>query len=98
MAALAWINKILYKANKNAQANEYILGTTFDNVRSTEDNGYTLATLVQSLKSFFEKQSFMHYSKQTPPNNSRYMEWYCLEGNEGEFDTETNWTPNESLA
>lgn len=94
---MAWINKILYKANQSAQAIVYNIGTTFNEVRSGEGNTYTLAALVDSLGHFFDKQSFMHYSKVEPPANSRYVEWYCLTGDDNSFGDTTYWDPKESL-
>ena len=71
---MAWINKILYKVNEDAQTVVYDIGTTFNNVLSGEGSTYSLSTLVNSLKRFFEKQSFMHYSTVQPPDNSKYVE------------------------
>lgn len=98
---MAWINKILYKDINNNETT-YDLGVPASQVYKDESNSFSLADLYTYLKKFFEKQSFMHYSSIQPPNNSRYMEWYCLEVENGNLadnvDTTINWKPNEQLS
>lgn len=88
-----WINKILYKSDKqsNTPAIEYNIGTTFDQIRKSENSNFTLLTFFERVKSFFTKPMFMVYTTETPNVKSPILEWYYVES-EGEEDLSSSWS------
>lgn len=68
-----WINKIFLKGTTTTE--EFNIGTTFDQVHFSEENGYTLANLSAFLRQFFGHQMFMRYCGQEP-SSYKVMEWY----------------------
>ena len=81
MAKSSWINAIKYNHDTTADnAETFYLGTTFDKVRETDNSTFSLQELVNRLKTFFSRQSFMLYSATKPAPYSRTMEWYALSG------------------
>ena len=65
---LSWLNKILY--TKDNTEIVYKIGTTFDQVRVSSTNHYTLADLVSEFTTFFSRKAFMHYSINEPSNKN----------------------------
>lgn len=76
-----WINKIrLTVGTDNRTSTNFDIGTTFDKVRFSESNSYTLANFVEMIKTFFSKRMFMHYTSRNPNNNYNVVEWYEIGG------------------
>ncbi len=91
----SWLNKILYrKTNDDNTITEidYKIGTTFDQVKASNTNSYTLANLVNELKTFFNRRAFMHYSIQSPYSYSTTVEWYQIGGDTNDIDSHINKT------
>lgn len=82
MANTAWVNKILYRkgSDDNYQEESFPIGTTFDKVYDDASHKFSLQQLINLLKKFFSRQSFMLYSKNEPTIYSKTMEWYALSG------------------
>lgn len=91
MATPSWLNKIWYKKDTNEI--EYKIGTTFDQVRVSNTNHYTLAQLMSEFTTFFSRKAFMHYSI-NEPSNKNTIEWYQITKENNET-LDTNINPNE---
>lgn len=87
---MARITDIIYHRTEEQNTNndiEYNIGTTFDQVHVAKDNNFTLAGIVNYLKTFFNKQMHMIYQG-AEPQNLKVMEWYAVGG-----DIETDDAP-----
>lgn len=84
-----WINKISYTKDLENSEEEKIfnIGTTFDQVRYSEENTFTLKDFVDIIKEFFMQPMFMKYSEDEPKNES-VKEWYQLITNSEELSEE----------
>ena len=82
-----WINKIFLKTGPegNRTITEFNIGTTFDQVHYSDDNGFTLANLSTFLKRFFNSQMFMRYCGKEP-NSYKVMEWFEVEPSNNEYE------------
>lgn len=85
MESSGWINKIRLLINEKISNNqtervtrEFDIGTTFDKVQYSENNGITLKDVVGRLKSYFESKMFMIY-RSTEPANHNVVQWYKIE-------------------
>ena len=86
-----WINKIRLLTGPvgNRTTNDFVIGTTFDQVQYSESNGATLLDLANSLKTFFGSRMFMFY-KGKEPMNRNVMQWYqVVAATENPTSTET---------
>lgn len=70
------INKIQFKEHKEGVEDKiYDVGATFDNVVLSQDDSFSLKDLYTHIKSFFEKDMFMMYSKKEPKQTNVKV-WY----------------------
>lgn len=76
-----WINKIrlLTGPDSDRVNTDYDIGTTFDKVRYSESNAFTLADFSNAIKTFFSKHMFMHYTSKAPERQT-VVEWYQIGG------------------
>lgn len=86
-----WINRIRLSTGSegNNSTNDFVIGTTFDQVQYSESNSVTLLDIINNLKTFFSSKMFMFY-KGKEPMNQNVMQWYqVIATTENPTDTET---------
>lgn len=93
-----WINKIFLKTGSegNRTTTEFNIGTTFDQVYYSDNNGFTLTDLSTFLKHFFNSQMFMRYCG-GEPSSQKVMEWFEVEPSDNDYEINVAADSSEGL-
>ena len=96
-----WIDTIKYK-HQNIENNQSVeeevnlsIGLPFEKIYDNSNYNFTLLKLVLILKTFFNRQAFMLYSRKKPTNYSKTMEWYAITGDVDNIDEKIILDPPE---
>ncbi len=73
-----WINKIIhsYQSENGTNDTYYDIGTSFDQVRLTEDSTYTLKKFFNTIQNFFNAPMHMYYGRSKAPSSEVIKVWY----------------------